>query len=592
MLRLEEKINFGRISNPTVHIVLGELRKVVNAIIKEYGRPTEVHLELVRDLKMNAEDKKNYISEQKKNKKANDERKEKIISLGLTPNRHNVEKLKLFDEIKEHSLCVYTGKKISCEKLFSEQIEIDHIIPKSCLDDSLHNKVLCYASSNRYKGDRTPYEAFKSSNDYNYDKILQRAECLPKNKCWRFTEDAWKKYDSQDNWLPRLLNDTAYASKITAKYLESVCHPKNIRVFPGRLTGEARYHWGLNNVLSKDNTKNREDNRHHAIDACVIALLDISLLQKIIKANKTNTLQKLKFPAPLEAKKQIEDILGKVVVSYRPDHSINKQLNEDTNYGLLGKEHSAYKEYKEKKDPLWGDGGWRFIQRKSVDDFKKKSRVKEEEKKERKENLTIACENLKKLFSRKKRFSKRSKKKLKHISKNRTSEYYFYPNGEHKHKIKWRDDFIGIQHADNQKYIHSRMVFPKGIHRLTVWKMPKKMKCECKSESYLFKGISYYEAKKNEYDQNNLKPHPAAKLIMTLHKGDIIIIDEGKPELYRVTSIRPGNQNIEICPVNKLKGKKTNTKLKYKYFSQFKNLKLRLVYVSILGKVIDNGPIL
>lgn len=61
-----DEVRYGRISNPTVHIGLNQLRLLINALIKEYGHPSQVVVELARDLKMSAEDKKKFNKEQKK----------------------------------------------------------------------------------------------------------------------------------------------------------------------------------------------------------------------------------------------------------------------------------------------------------------------------------------------------------------------------------------------------------------------------------------------------------------------------------------------------------------------------------------------
>ena len=39
--------------NPAVSRVLNELRKVFNSVIREYGKPTKIRVELARDLKNN-----------------------------------------------------------------------------------------------------------------------------------------------------------------------------------------------------------------------------------------------------------------------------------------------------------------------------------------------------------------------------------------------------------------------------------------------------------------------------------------------------------------------------------------------------------
>ena len=46
----DEKL-YGKIANPTVHVALNQLRKLINALLKRYGSPYEIHLELAREVK-------------------------------------------------------------------------------------------------------------------------------------------------------------------------------------------------------------------------------------------------------------------------------------------------------------------------------------------------------------------------------------------------------------------------------------------------------------------------------------------------------------------------------------------------------------
>jgi len=86
-------------------------------------------------------------------------------------------------------------------------------------------------------------------------------------------------------------------------------------VAPGQLTSNLRYKWGLNSILSVDEEKTREDHRHHAIDALVMACTKTSYLQELSKWNRYNRNYDLKdFPMPwetfrLDAEKAVEQIL-------------------------------------------------------------------------------------------------------------------------------------------------------------------------------------------------------------------------------------------------------------------------------------------
>ncbi|MCO5332844.1 MAG: hypothetical protein M9893_02325 [Pyrinomonadaceae bacterium] len=48
--------------NPIVFKALCELRKVVNAVIREYGRPDIIRIEMARDLKLTEKQRKKAIS--------------------------------------------------------------------------------------------------------------------------------------------------------------------------------------------------------------------------------------------------------------------------------------------------------------------------------------------------------------------------------------------------------------------------------------------------------------------------------------------------------------------------------------------------
>src|SRR5690606_31757534 len=156
--------------------------------------------------------------------------------------------------------------------------------------------------ADREKKDRSPFEAFGhvSGGTYDYDAILLRAAALPSNKRWRFQPDAMDKFKGEFAFLERQLNETKYLSRIARTYLANLYDEKGegrqrVRAIPGRLTAMLRGRWGLNTLLRGHNVdggdsdeparKNRDDHRHHAIDAFVIAMTDQRLLQEVAKLN-------------------------------------------------------------------------------------------------------------------------------------------------------------------------------------------------------------------------------------------------------------------------------------------------------------------
>ncbi len=347
---------FGKIANPTVHIGLNELRKVVNALIRRYGHPREVVVEVARDLKMSRERKLEIQREQKVKQDKNDRQvAEACTVLGLTQanldrakRRELSQKMQLWVELNTKNVadrqCPYTGEQISIQRLLSNEVEIEHILPYSItLDDSLNNKTVAMRRANRDKGNRTPFDAFGKTSvpGYDYQAVLQRAALMPKEKAKRFASDGYQRWLKEDkDFLARALNDTAYLSRIAKEYVSLICPYNKVRVIPGRMTALLRGKYGLNQLLSGTGQKNRNDHRHHALDAAVIGITDQGLLQRFAKANahaRELQLDRLVEEMPLPWPTYREHVargLGHIVVSHKPDHGYQGPMHEETAWGL------------------------------------------------------------------------------------------------------------------------------------------------------------------------------------------------------------------------------------------------------------------
>ena len=204
----EEK-RYGKIANPTVHIGLNQVRKVVNALIDRYGNPAEVVVELARDLKQSKKQREEIQREQTANEKRNKRISEDIAGiLGISPEsvrRDDIKRWILWEELSRDAAdrrCPYSGEQISAEMLLSDQVEVEHILPFSrTLDDGMNNKTVCIRLANRVKGNRTPYEARADfeRQGWKYEDILRRAASMPnKRKAARFAEDGYKRWLHED----------------------------------------------------------------------------------------------------------------------------------------------------------------------------------------------------------------------------------------------------------------------------------------------------------------------------------------------------------------------------------------------------------
>ena len=347
----EEK-RYGKIANPTVHIGLNQVRLVVNALIKRYGHPSEVIIELARDLKQSKEQRDEDSKRQADNQRRNARMRTDIATtLNTSPERvrmADIQKMILWEELSfdpADRRCPYSGEQISVAMLLSDQVEIEHILPFSeTLDDSLNNRTVALRKANRVKRNRTPWQAKDdfAAQGWAFDGMLKRAEQMPKAKRYRFAEDGYQRWIKEDaGFLPRALNDTRHLSKVAKEYLSLIC-PQNTRAIPGRMTAMLRAKFGLNDVLGVNGLKNRNDHRHHAVDACVIGVTDQGLLQRFAQAAASTREKQLDrlvetMPLPWESyRDHVQRAIDNIWVSHKPDHGHEGAMHNDTAYGLLG----------------------------------------------------------------------------------------------------------------------------------------------------------------------------------------------------------------------------------------------------------------
>jgi CRISPR-associated endonuclease Csn1 len=343
---------YGRIANPTVHIGLNQVRRLVNMLIKRYGHPAEVIVEVARDLKQSKDQRDADNQRQAKNQKRNERLRTDIAGiLQISEERvraADLQKMILWEELNVDDpadrRCPYSGVQISAHMVLSDEVEIEHILPFCrTLDDSLNNKTVAMRQANRLKGNATPWEAFGAQSvvGFDYAAILARAENMPKAKRYRFGKEGYQQWLKNDaGFLARALNDTRYMSRIAREYLSLIC--PNTRAIPGQMTAMLREKFGLNDILCLHGKKNRNDHRHHAIDACVIGVTDQAMLQRFATASadaREKQMNRLvtNMPLPWESyREHVARAIDNIWVSHKPDHSHEGAMHNDTAYGLRG----------------------------------------------------------------------------------------------------------------------------------------------------------------------------------------------------------------------------------------------------------------
>lgn len=324
-----------RITNPLVKQALFEVRKIVNATLREWGLPQAIHIELAREVQGSVEKRRQLAFEMREREQRRDDAAIAIREQGFKATRESIERFLLWQEQKE--MCLYSGRMISPIQLHGGEVEIDHILPYSqSLDNSLMNKALCFRTENRDKGQRTIWQWLGEANLPKFESILQRARNLPYEVRNRKLIKLQQKVVVLDQFLNRQLNDTAY---ITTQVLDSLrCLGCELVASKGQVTADLRRMWGLNAVLRDDglDLKSRDDHRHHAIDALVIALTNRSRLQQLARVRFTDE----QLPAPwTNIRETVASLVSRIKVSHRAVRDLNGALHEETIYGPTSKPH-------------------------------------------------------------------------------------------------------------------------------------------------------------------------------------------------------------------------------------------------------------
>ena len=344
--------------NPIVNKGLHELKRVVNAIIKEYGKPDVIRIEMARDLEMNTKRYKAFDAQQKKNTKANDEavksyqqvaKEHASLKLGQYPSRDQKIRYRLWKD--QGHCCAYSGKTINLGTLFSSDVEVDHILPYSqSLDDSYMNKVVCITRENQQKGQKTPIDAF-SGNPDKWEQITQAISRWPKELS-RKRERFYRKGSEllERDFIGSQLTDTRYISKEAGAYLKTL--GVDVTYTRGVMTGWLRSHWQLNDLIGVTAEKERSDHRHHTIDAVVTACIDRSLYNSLAgqaksleRSGSALTMKDIYITPPVtDIKQQLADKLEGLIVSHVPQRKIAGALHEETGVGFIEGKGTVYRQ--------------------------------------------------------------------------------------------------------------------------------------------------------------------------------------------------------------------------------------------------------
>ena len=282
-----------KIMIPSVKRAVRRTVRILNEIVKLYGSPVEIHIEMARDLPHSGEVKKKIATAQKNNNK---EKKEaiKFISENFGKiesdiRRKDILRYRLWKNQSQMDL--YSEKLIPVEDLLDfEKYAVDPIIPpRRSFNDSFNNKVLVKKKDNQDKKNHTPHE-YIGHDDEAWNKFVKMVNNYVLSPGKR--KNALTKSSDSDEWRSRNLNDTRYTTKVVADLIRRhlVFEPyfngaRNKHVYPlnGGVTARLRHEWGL----EKDREKS---DKHHAQDAIVIACCTEKMIWKMSNIYKQEEL--------------------------------------------------------------------------------------------------------------------------------------------------------------------------------------------------------------------------------------------------------------------------------------------------------------
>ena len=163
-------------------------------------------------------------------------------------NNLNLLKYRLYLECNR--ILPYTGKVIGLKRLLEDDsdIEIEHIIPYSrCMDDSFLNKTLSDKAFNTSKGKQTPMEFF-AANPAERKRFMSRVnKIVNEEKKKRFFLEGDKALEEFKN--SQLVNSAYIATKVK-KHLLYAFKRDDIIMTNGQITAMLRGFLGFNKVLN------------------------------------------------------------------------------------------------------------------------------------------------------------------------------------------------------------------------------------------------------------------------------------------------------------------------------------------------------
>ena len=349
--RFEEDDDLKINNHPVKYVVSATLR-VIKHLHSVHGVFDEIRVESTRELSQNEQTKKdiekaNRAFEKELDAITEDVEYQKIAEQYGKNLRKYARKILMYKE--QEGRDVYSGEGIELKDIFTNSVDLDHIVPQSLGGLSVkHNFVLVHRDTNAQKSNQLPLNFVKDRQAF-----INRVEYL-----FEHHKINWKKKKNLlattleetfvDTFESKPLRATSYIEALTAQVLKRYYPFPNekkqsdgsaVRHIQGRATSNIRKLLGVK-------MKVRDTNIHHAIDAILIGFTNHSWLQKLSNAFREN-MGVIDDEARANIKKEIPII--ELIVNDEVEYLEPKELCQriEESYNEFGENSVFYKD-------VWG----------------------------------------------------------------------------------------------------------------------------------------------------------------------------------------------------------------------------------------------
>ena len=272
MERSESLLPHRQTGNTVVDVALGQVRREVNAVVERLGAaPSEIIIELSRDMKTGLKARDESIKRMRTNEKRNKWAAEQIEKhANKTATLSQIRRYLLWEE-QGQKYCPYCTDPICVsDAINGNETEYEHILPKSLtrIGRKRDFLVLAHKACNQAKRDKTPWQAW-GHDEERWRIIERRAEQFEngykatvdeKEKTFKHKGKArqllLKDFEAEaldvdviNDFTDRQFQESAWIAKECGKWLRSIC--PNVFVSRGLLTAHLRRTWGLDTVISE-----------------------------------------------------------------------------------------------------------------------------------------------------------------------------------------------------------------------------------------------------------------------------------------------------------------------------------------------------